>query len=1000
MEAILKGLRRIGAFTEYSDTDLVKAVTDIEAYSQMWNGKNSVGLEASLKDLYAMQKADQDAFIKPIKVRFKKGMVPDSQYSDIENTYRIFGESISGTERYNELLSEIESNPQDESNFHSLYDEIYTQMMKNTLMPDKKTKVFKKTGNVISASKLALVNTVDNMMNIIDANFKENLKPKIKYSKYINVLPADKYGAMSFEVPVTDADYKPIEGYKSIFDDDGMLLPEYTNDRGELDYKKVELKNETTLGIHETILKELAGVESTQPYGKVILMGLYSHFDQMFKELQLETSQNYRKVTDAVSELKKYGVQELEASADDIDMAIMDYLDENTIPKGYESVAHNFHNIKTVLTEAKTRYDSSTGKHSGNELYLSQNRSDFAIGEAFDEGGEEEFWKNFYNALDLKATREMFIRKKVRETGKTREEISSTVEELPIDGLKDAEIGRLLKQYTNLDGFHTNNKDPFKDRVFVFKNHKVRLQFMKKYGGMLSSEDLINTTIKKTYIYLNYRKYLTARINSKIEDLAPIIRSYIIRNKRLKNYELNEFFGKLTTNIFESHILSNLDMLSGNIGAVNNTLHNKYLFLMKKFYTVSALSGLSVTTLANDSVGYAFLHSGIVDQFKKYVEYYRDIFKKLDPVDKKVIPIALEDYLGSNMISKQEFHNISQSLESITGVQFFTDSARVRGAKSMVYDLGWAVENDEQTKLFQFLKKGYGLTDADFKELAKYVDYDARGNPYISLHRLQYAGTRSASKIMWAISSRLNIAIPIHGLTSMSISQKAKTNYSMLNHLISSILLFKGLKFQESAELALPFFRAGFSSGQGFREGLKDGFKFYYQQGIVQQALYQSLLFNLMKHMFKGQIPDLSERKRALAFASSILLDTPLFLGVGGMISDGLSGKSIYNSFSNNTLGFVAPAVKVADLAFDALHGKIGKGLNSLISVGDSLNPLHNFPIAGLFIDRMLVDGLRDLVYPDVNRYYGAYKRYVHDQGYRYPNILAPNAVFGSDVEG
>ena len=126
------------------------------------------------------------------------------------------------------------------------------------------------------------------------------------------------------------------------------------------------------------------------------------------------------------------------------------------------------------------------------------------------------------------------------------------------------------------------------------------------------------------------------------------------------------------------------------------------------------------------------------------------------------------------------------------------------------------------------------------------------------------------------------------------------------------------------------------------------------------------------------------------------VLDSPMFGYFGTTIADMLNGT--YKNPVNNMIPGFAGTVTKGVLNFQYLspfNFKLGRFLNNEITTINAFNPIHTMPGLGILFDRFITDGLRDLVYDDVKKYYGGMNNYAHQQGFRYAGLAKPNSFYG-----
>ena len=451
--------------------------------------------------------------------------------------------------------------------------------------------------------------------------------------------------------------------------------------------------------------------------------------------------------------------------------------------------------------------------------------------------------------------------------------------------------------------------------------------------------------------------------------------TYGIGNRRVTSPKENQE-SMLAINSFIGLINSSLEYIFNNSPYIENFQKSKTLDGLDALTSLSSLGGLLTTVLSSDSIGYAIMaNNGLIDTVKGFFRYFKILTSHIDPKVLRAVAVSADHIFSpENSVHEDAFAKTGKVLNRFFGV----DLVDRRGKYALTYSIFSALTREVMANKMGFMSERLmekGFTQEHFNflrdNLRKY-SYVQDGETMIAPN--SFDDHPILQEVEAAVFRAIQSVIPSRSLTSKALRYKAgSTGIPVFNFVLTSMLRFSGITVEHMYNLSID---------QYLRNGLKGTvMSVYFVISMMESALY-----HVLTDLSKGQVPYFYDKKgefnprRAAAYFRRIILDSPNFGMFGGLLEAAIGGN-VTGLVGFRALGVLNPVAKVAKASGELATFQFGKAMNSLISAGQSVNPIRQTPVIGALFDRMIVDSLRQFVYADAEKYLQAVERYQSQVG-------------------
>lgn len=442
----------------------------------------------------------------------------------------------------------------------------------------------------------------------------------------------------------------------------------------------------------------------------------------------------------------------------------------------------------------------------------------------------------------------------------------------------------------------------------------------------------------------------------------------------------------LATNSFIGLINSSLEYIFNNSPYIENFQKSKTLDRLEALTSLSSLGGLFTTVLSSDSIGYAIMaNNGLIDTVKGFFRYFKILTSHIDPKVLRAVAVSADHiFAPENKVHEDAFAKTGEVLNKFFGI----DLVDRRGKYALTYAIFSALTNEVMANKMGFMSKRLmekGFTEKQFNflrdNLAKY-SYTQDGETIIAPN--SFDNNPILQEVEAAVFRAIQSVIPSRSLTSKALRFKANsTGIPVFNFVLTSMLRFSGITVEHMYNLSIDQY-------------LRNGFKGTVMSVYFVISMMESALYHFLTDLSKGQVPYFYNKKgefepsRMMSYFRRILLDSPNFGMFGGLLEAAIGGN-VTGLLGYRALGTLNPVAKVAKASGELATFQFGKAMNTLITAGQSVNPIRQTPILGNLFDRMIVDSLREFVYADADKYLQAIERYQGQAGLMSLMQVAPD---------
>ena len=530
------------------------------------------------------------------------------------------------------------------------------------------------------------------------------------------------------------------------------------------------------------------------------------------------------------------------------------------------------------------------------------------------------------------------------------------------------------------------------ERFFKFKTLQGFKDVNDQFGVAPNMETVLYSTMEKQLRVLIHKqkfeaKYITEKgreIDLSVHSMFESAVALIGENLADEYTELKKSSQQTALNAIASLVRSQMDAFLSPLPAKPFKGHNSFLGKASELFLATALAKLGVMSTVSDALMVAFMGQGVLGQsrVKLLLGYMKGLLTEMSPAELKML-----GNISEGMRTPIWTHPLGADttlLNRITAIEHITERGLTYAKQLLMKNIGYELINGDGAVFANLIKRKI-LNRNDIDYLRKHKDYlvgGLDGEPILIFTRLNRNAMENS--IHGKVISYITDLIPVHALTSTALAKSAHFMRNPLGFLIQAQFLFKGIIFDHSKSLFFDPLIMGDREGSVWGKYLFDAFAV-------------SLMYHLIKHLLQGQVPDTREGKVGKATREIIMtaiLDSPMFGAVGSTLKDLIDGgyKNPVSAMIPSHYGAMA---KVPLGLTPALVGDFGKSANREISALNAFNPIHSSPAIGILFDRLITDGLRDLVYKDSKKYYQAINTIASNDGYRYLAFAKPDAVWG-----
>ncbi|MGL5711593.1 MAG: hypothetical protein ACRCX2_01120 [Paraclostridium sp.] len=536
-----------------------------------------------------------------------------------------------------------------------------------------------------------------------------------------------------------------------------------------------------------------------------------------------------------------------------------------------------------------------------------------------------------------------------------------------IDNLKYS-IENILSDNGKMFG-KSNNVQKFGERVFFYKSFDDQKQVFVNLGIFESNYNILSRTLLKQIRSRHKYKYLTLisddqehSILDEIYKLHDVVKSAINLNRddyeremnigkyRKKNrlIKFNESLHKIYLSKAFSSLKYKADYLKGASFVPPIKPPNKTMDILGNLFFGSALSGMPLTSIANDAITTSLMFS---DTFKEAVNYGMTYAKVLTEnlneeelkIAGSVLPFDTIDHsqstLGERNFRKYGTLLYSNEIISHDGKRAATLVGNKVLAKDFIGDTrkSWDKLDNlvgfKDDELYEYIKKHK-------ENLIIKQDDDT----HLILTHLMNDEMRY--RLEGRLSSFVDILIPEQDTVGSSL-KFAADRLPYISFIVKSLLMFKSPSITELNNSIRIVDRL-----------LDSDPKFVMKYFGV--SLIQSVIYNYLK--VKGRGGDVEDFQK---FLMNAIIQSPLTGVLGEPISKILD-RDIGGFIDANIKHPIVPLIKgVSSVAHDLSTGNLNAATYDLFRGMNSYNLIRNFPVLSGIWRRYFLENMYDYLYPD-----------------------------------
>ena len=517
------------------------------------------------------------------------------------------------------------------------------------------------------------------------------------------------------------------------------------------------------------------------------------------------------------------------------------------------------------------------------------------------------------------------------------------------------------------------------DREFIYKSRRADFELATLFGGYATPLDVMQHTIehqihqisKLSVGYLDgipvsrFSKILENEFEGKQQDVGAADFGKVFSPKTLKKLRI-QVGSSITWNLLRN--LENYIFRP----SYNFTIpiKNPFLDFVNAAVSLSSLSGLTLTILSEDSMGYAMAASkNMREVLPKFIEYFKVLLGSEPNLNLKM-PIISEYSRAITNDFRGSFTDASYNiLQKFTGSHYMTEQAHQALYSNLAYSIAEDVLAGTPSAIW---KRLLGVNDEHFKFLLKEnpIAYMPSGQAYLDFVKLQTSTL--GSEILDSMIDYIFNSIPVRSTMANAITYGLTSNTIPFGILLHNFYRFKGIGVEQiMSNIVDPLFSGRHGT---FTHNMIMGFM-------------QSFMYHIIHDINHGKLPDNWEK-----YLIKSLVESSSFSFIGDMMYH-LMGGDTSSVLGYGALGAYAPFVKVLQSTKYAIKGDFGKSANSLLSGANMFNPIRNAPAIGLLWDRLFLNSMREMLYPGVQNYYNAMKHYANEEGMRYVVPLGKSEV-------